>query len=128
MCITLQMQTTVVNMKRQPGFTLVELAVVVFLIGIIATMGVTALKAQLASAAISATKKKQETIKDALEAYLGKYKRLPCPAIDNTGLEKRDLTIAAGNPDCKGNFGIIPYATLGLPRSAGMDGWENFFS
>jgi prepilin-type N-terminal cleavage/methylation domain-containing protein len=72
------------RMKQQSGFTLVELAVVVLLIGMIATMGISALNAQLANAAISATKKKQDTIKDALIAYLGKYKRLPCPAIDIT--------------------------------------------
>jgi len=112
--------------RKNSGFTLIELAVVIFLIGILASMGIVALKAQLASAAISATKKKQDTIKDALITYLGHYKRLPCPAIDNTGVESRVTTNTPAN--CTGNFGLVPYATLGLPKSAGMDGWENFYS
>jgi prepilin-type N-terminal cleavage/methylation domain-containing protein len=112
--------------KPQSGFTLVELAVVVLLIGMIASIGVVSLKAQLASAAISATQKKQDTIKDALIAYLAQNKRLPCPATINTGLESR---ATANTPaSCTGNFGYLPYATLNLPKSAALDGWDNFFS
>lgn len=110
---------------KQKGFTLVELAVVVFLIGILASLGISALNAQMASASISSTKKKQDTIKDALIAYLGRNKRLPCPAITNAGAEARD---GATPSRCVGNFGILPYAELGLPKSAAIDGYENFFS
>lgn len=59
-------------MKRQSGFTLVELAVVVFLVALMASVGLAVLNAQVANANISATKKKQETIKDVPIAYLGK--------------------------------------------------------
>lgn len=121
------------HMKQQSGFTLVELAVVVFLIGLMASVGLAALNAQMTSASISATKKKQEIIKDALIAYLGTNKRLPCPAIDNSGQESR---IEANAPaDCThtgavtaGYFGILPYAELGLSKSTALDGQENFFS
>lgn len=119
--------------KRQSGFTLVELAVVVFLVGLLASVGLSALNAQMTSASISATKKKQEIIKDALIAYLGTNKRLPCPAIDNTGQESR--VIANAPAGCThtgavttGYFGILPYATLGLSKSTALDGQENFFS
>ena len=112
--------------NREAGFTLIELAVVIVIIGLLATMGLSALNVQLASAAISSTKKKQDTIKDALIAYLSKNKRLPCPAVDNTGQESRVITNAPAN--CTGYLGIIPYASLGLPKSAALDGWENFFS
>ena len=124
------------HMKRQAGFTLVELAVVVFLIGLLASLGLSALNAQMASAAISATKKKQETIKDALIAYLGRNKRLPCPDSNFTspdGIENRGTTGTPGTPAdptqaCDMSFGLVPYQTLGLPKSAALDGWENFFS
>lgn len=114
--------------KQQSGFTLVELAVVVFLVGLMASLGLSALNAQMASASISATKKKQETIKDALIFYLGKYKRLPCPSTNinpPNGIESRANSFPA---NCTGYFGIIPYAELGLSKNAAMDGWENFFS
>lgn len=49
-------------MKRRSGFTLVELAVVVFLVGLMALAGLPALNAQMASASISATKKNKKLI------------------------------------------------------------------
>jgi prepilin-type N-terminal cleavage/methylation domain-containing protein len=109
------------------GFTLVEMAVVVFLIGILATMGLSAANALLASSSISSTKKKQEIIKEALITYLGTNKRLPCPAIDANGLESR--IAAPPNPrSCTGYFGLLPYQTLGLPKSIALDGWDDMFS
>lgn len=131
------MRTTVhrcgdTHTKQQAGFTLVELAVVVFLVGLLAALGLEALTARVASASISATKKKQETIKDALISYLGRHKRLPCPDTDVTspdGVDGKESRNEASPYDCKdGYFGILPYATLGLSKSTALDGYENFFS
>jgi len=113
------------NSSKHTGFTLVELAVVLLLVGIMGSIGLTALTAQMANATNAATQKKHEVIKEALSTYLRKNKRLPCPATTNTGLEDRQ----AGNPGvCTGLFGILPYATLDLPKSVAIDGWENLFS
>lgn len=114
--------------NKNTGFTLVELAVVLFLVGLMATLGLTALNAQMTMTSYSSTKKKQELIKDALIAYLGKNKRLPCPATTNDGLEKRDNTVTAGNLNCTAVYGVLPYATLDLPKNVALDGWESFFS
>jgi prepilin-type N-terminal cleavage/methylation domain-containing protein len=127
--IQLHTEAATMRMKRQTGFTLIEIAVVIFLIGLLATMGLSALKSQLANAAISATKKKQEIIKDALVSYIAKFKRLPCPAINETGgLDATLRTAGIPPPNCISNFGIVPYAELGLPKSAALDGWDNFFT
>ena len=93
--------------KQQSGFTLVELAVVVFLVGLLASLGLSALNAQLASSRISDTKKKQEIIKDALISYLGRNKRLPCPATDNMGGEARiaDTTTASTSESMRSRNG-----------------------
>ena len=114
--------------NREAGFTLVELAVVVIIIGFLATMGISALNVQQANAAVSATKKNQDTIKDALTGYLGRKKRLPCPAVDTLG--GLDATTRNGLPplNCKTYFGLVPYLELGLPRSVALDGWEHFIS
>ena len=114
--------------NREAGFTLVELAVVIVIIGLLATMGLSALNVQQANAAVSATKKNQDTIKDALTGYLGRKKRLPCPAVDTSG--GLDSTTRNGVPplNCKTYFGLVPYLELGLPRSVALDGWEHFIS
>lgn len=117
------------------GFTLVELAVVLVIIGIIAAMGLAAVKAQMISAAIRTTQGNQDTIKSALIAYLGQHKRLPCPDRDFAapdGIENRQ-NMPGGMPDTTSpcslpSFGLIPYQTLGLPRSVALDGWDDFFS
>ena len=117
----------VMRMKRQIGFTLIELAVVVFLIGLLASMGLGAFKAQMLNGAIRSTQGNQGAIKDALMAYLAKNKRLPCPAVDNSGAEGRNLTVIPP-PNCNTYYGLVPYVELGLTKSSAMDGWDNFFS
>lgn len=67
------------------------------------------------------TQKNQETVKQALINYLGKNKRLPCPTTVA-------LLGVAGNPPCTSYSGIVPYASLGLDRTAALDGWENFIT
>lgn len=110
---------------KSGGFTLIEMAVVVFLIGILATMGLSAANSILANSSISNTKKKQEVIKDVLITYMATNKRLPCPAIDENGIEAKSATVPS---ICTGYFGVLPYQTLGLSKSAALDGWENLFS
>ena len=122
--------------KRQPnngGFSLVEMAIVVVLMGIFLTLGLAAFNAQLNNAALSTTKKKQEIIREALIAYLRDFKRLPCPEVTAfgvsapNGVEGRQT---AGNPasNCSSFWGTLPYAELGLSRDIALDGYENFFT
>lgn len=103
------------------------------LMGMFLTLGLAAFNAQISSAALSTTKKKQEIIRDALTSYLRDFKRLPCPEVTAfggsapTGVEGRSV---AGNPAtiCSSFWGTIPYAELGLSRDLAMDGYENFFT
>ena len=120
---------TALRRKQQTGFSLVELAVVIVIIGLLATMGLSALNVQQTNGAISATKKNQETIKDAIIGYLGKNKRLPCPATDELGgSDTAARNTGTSPPNCKTSFGLVPYAELGLPRSVALDGWDNFYN
>jgi len=112
------------------GFTLIEMAVVIFLMAILATAGLKLLSSQIENAAYAAVAKKQETIKQALITYLGKFKRLPCP--DNQavpdGNETRNPGAANTPADCTAFFGRVPYVTLGLSRDTAIDGWDSYFS
>jgi len=103
------------------GFSLVEMAVVIFIAGILLSAGLKLLSAKVNSAQIETTKTHQEAIKQALISYLGKNKRLPCPADVANGAS----TVI--NPPCA-SVGILPYAELGLDQATALDGWENYFT
>lgn len=109
------------------GFTLVEMAVVLVIFGTLLGAGLKLLSTQAERTAIELTKKRQETIKQALTAYLGRVGRLPCPdqnAIPD-GLDNADRT-AATPASCVAQFGAVPYIDLGLDRDVALDGWDNF--
>lgn len=114
-------------MKRWAGFTLIEMAVVVFLIGLIASMVLAAAKAQMASQAIRKTQSNEGAIKDALVTYLAANKRLPCPATGTSGVEGR-VTTQVPPPNCMTYYGLVPYQALGLSKNAAMDGWDNLIA
>lgn len=107
--------------KRHDGFSLVEMAVVILIAGIMMGAGLSLLSVKQEAAKWGVTQKNQETVKQALINYLGKNKRLPCPSTVA-------LLGVAGNPPCASYSGIVPYATLGLDRTAALDGWENFIT
>ncbi len=117
-------------MRRSRGFTLIEIAVVLGIVLIIISLGLTAISSQLSSASYSITKKRQDAIKEALIAYLGANKRLPCPFVPAgvavTGIAPNQN--AGPPPACPQVFGAVPFATLGLAREVGEDGWGNLFS
>lgn len=121
------------TLGNDQGFTLVELSVVVVIIALVMTLGLGALNAFLGSAASSETKARQARFKEALIAYLGSNKRLPCPDVPNNTNGTGDATGVTGIEDrsagvCVSPNGVIPYASLGLAREMAEDGWGNYMS
>lgn len=107
--------------KTSSGFTLVEIAVVLVIVGLLIGGLITPLSAQLEQRKIGDT---QKTLDDAKEAMLGFALRngyLPCPAISSSnGLEDRSgFTCTNGRRE-----GYLPWATLGLPK---LDSWGHLF-
>jgi len=118
------------RMTKSNGFSLIELAVVMFIATIILTAGMKLLAARAETASNIVTNERQLTIRDALTSYLGKKGRLPCPdtktglATPPDGQESR-----TGNPSaCSANYGVVPYMELGLSKDTARDGWDNYFS
>lgn len=105
------------------GFSLVELAVVVVLMGILMGLGLRTLRATQENTAWSETRAKQERIKTALIAHLRSKGRLPCPdaALPPTGVEPAACLVNAGR-------GVLPWQSLGLSMGDVQDGWANFFT
>lgn len=121
---------------QEAGFTLVEIALVLLIVGVMVGFGLSAVGALQLNVSASNTVKKQEALKSALIAYLRNYRRLPCPDRDFVapdGVENRIATVGVPPvPDvttaCSGDAGLIPYVTLGLPRESAVDGYGNLFS
>lgn len=96
------------------GFTLIEMAVVIIIVGVIISIAATALPPLIVSSKIKKTQALLEKANNALQGYSMVHHRLPFAASAPDGIESTDLYL-----------GYIPYRTLGL--SSGTDAWGNVF-
>lgn len=102
--------------RRQSGFTLVEIAMVLLIVGLLIGGMVAPLSSQLEQKKISDTRRALDDAREALFGFALRNGYLPCPAISATnGLEDR-----TGNA-CNKRYGYLPWATLGVSR---LDGWN----
>ena len=107
--------------RRQAGFSLIEIAIVLVIVGLMIGGLVTPLTVQMEQRKVAETQKALDEAKEALTGYALRYGYLPCPAVSSmNGLEDRR------GPRCNGEkrIGFLPWATLGLRKS---DSWNNLF-
>ncbi len=117
----------------QVGFTLIELAIVLVILGLVLGGLVVPLATQVQSRKVNETEAIIGEIKESLYGYAIANGRLPCPAtIAANGMENRRNDDAGIGPidaqtdGCRGGSysGLLPWATLGVPE---MDAWGNRF-
>lgn len=110
---------------KDRGFTLIELAVSLFIIALLLGSILVPLTTQVEQRQISETQKIMDEIREALMGHAIANGYLPCPDVTNDGVEDvnggtgvcqvLNGTIATGN---------LPWVTLGL---GGQDAWGNRF-
>ena len=111
--------------SNKQGFTLVELAIVLVIIGLLLATFLTPLTAQIALRNNSETKAELNEIREALVGYALSHSALdgrpflPCPDTDGDGTENRL------GPVCANVVGQLPFSDLGL---IGNDSWNNPFT
>ena len=111
--------------NRQSGFTLVELAIGIIIIGLLLGTSIMTLSAQLEQRNRSETARLLREVSDALLGFAIANSRLPCPAVGNaTGVEAFN-----SEPACSVSDGFLPAITLSLtPRDKNgylLDAWGN---
>jgi prepilin-type N-terminal cleavage/methylation domain-containing protein len=102
------------------GFTLVELAVAMFIVALLLGSVLVPLATQVEQRQISDTQKKQDEIKEALIGYALVNGYLPCPAI--SAANGQEGARIAGI--CTPRSGFLPWETLGISK---MDAWGRIF-
>lgn len=114
--------------KKQRAFTLVEMAVVLAIIGLLLGAAMFALSAQQAQRARAETQRTLERARDALIGFAVANGRLPCPANGATTGVEAEATAGAG--DCTHSYtGFLPAISIGFQPvdSSGfaLDAWNN---
>lgn len=116
--------------KRNSGFSLLELSVVLLIIGLIAGVALQ-FKQSAGTDCVGATKVQLAQIDQAIHAFVSKNDRFPRPAVRTAGVEDplfgREATSGL---DTSGGitYGALPFQALGLSPSLAGDCWGNKFT
>ena len=98
------------NKLNSQGFTLIEMAVVIFIIGLILGTILGPLSKQVEVSRFKETKLQLEKINQAILGFASANGYIPCPAsATSNGLETR-----GANLNCSNQNGFVPYRVLGI--------------
>jgi len=111
--------------KIEHGFTLVEMAIVLVILGFVLSALLLPLKAQREQVFQVQTEATLENAKRALLGFAQSQGRLPCPATSASNGAESPL----GGGACTQQVGFLPAATLGIEptdtQGFALDGWNN---
>ena len=97
------------------GFTLVEMAIVLMIVGLLMAAFLTPLSAQLQQNRINEARNDLSEIKEALQGFISVNLSLPCPDVDGDGLANAPCLVGASTG------GNVPWVTLGTKPT---DPWD----
>ena len=115
------------------GFTLIEIVVVLFILGVVISMAAVLTRGVSAAQKRSITTTRLAAVDAALVQYVQQQRRLPCPADGSVaststapvpGIE--GARTSAGCTAAGGNYetnGVVPWRALGLSENDITDGW-----
>jgi prepilin-type N-terminal cleavage/methylation domain-containing protein len=106
---------------RNNGFSLVELAIVLVIVALLASGLLVGIAAQRNAAENIDAQRQLENIRETLTGFALTHGRLPCPALPN--LASSDASVGVEN--CAQPHGVLPWVTLGLPE---VDPWGRRFT
>ena len=118
--------------RKSRGFSLVEIAIVLAILGFVLTIGLQATGAYLSHERRKVSLARVAGLDVALANYVAVQGRLPCPAdgalatgVALAGVEAR--TAATGVCTAM-DTGVVPWVTLGVTETEALDGWNTRIS
>lgn len=108
-------------LNNESGFSLVEAALVLAIVGTVAGLTLPLLVNQLENRRQTITKERLTTLIDTIGLYCAKTKRLPCPATN----PKSGVFGNCGTQSLHAHSGYLPFRELGLQESQCLDGFGN---
>ena len=115
-----------INKPRARGFTLLEITVVLFILGLMIAGLFGPLETQLEARDRRQTQDALQQILDALYGYALTHGRLPCPDTDKDGRPNPEFeTAKPATAICTATVGILPWSELAVPQG---DAWGNRFT
>jgi prepilin-type N-terminal cleavage/methylation domain-containing protein len=111
-------------LKDTYGFTLVEMAIVLAILGIIIGLSLPLLTHFKDQERKQITLKHQELVLTALGTYVARHHQLPCPADqdqDTLGTSSGMARLSCNDFTQSNAFGFIPFRTLGIPEAKTKD-------
>lgn len=109
---------------QQSGFSLLELAIVLAILGILMSGVLVAISETTENTRRSQTRQQLESLREALYGFAQANGRLPCPALESSGgREAPGPTFdSVDGGDCESLSGFIPAATMGFSGAVNDDG------
>lgn len=114
--------TTARHARRMSGFSLIEMAVVLFIVVLLLGSLLVPFATQVEQRRIAETQKTLEEVKEALIGFAVVNGRLPCPDQMTAGAGSNDGLEDSPGVGCTAYVGNLPWATLGVGAS---DAWGN---
>ena len=116
--------------RKSRGFSLLEIAIVLAILGFVLTIGLQATGAYLSQERRKVSLARVAGLDVALANYVAVQGRLPCPADGSlaTGVALAGVEARTAGVCTAMDTGVVPWVTLGLTESEALDGWNTRLS